>query len=467
MSRLIHAMAVAGVFVAAHPVFSQETNPNQNQNNPPAATSLRGKVVRVEGQDRIVLQTNDNREIILLANPNTRYVIDGRAGRLTDLRAGVIVSADYTLDSGRYMVSAVQVGAPAVPAQPGGVLPPVAETTLRGTVVRVEGQDRVVVKTSDNREIILISNPNTSYIVDGKAGRFTDLRTGATVSAAYTVNDGRYMVSSIQVGDFAPAQPGINPPAVGTNLRGTVVRVEGQDRIVVKTTDNREIILVSNPTTRYIVAGKAARFTDLRTGATISAAYTVDNGRYIVSSVQVGEAVAVAPQQPPAGINERRFRGRVVSVNATTNQIVAKSEDGTQVTLFVQKTGRFLRNGQPIRMADLQVGAIVEAQYIEQGGHWWVDEVTIITDNAAQEPLPAGTTQVQGVVVRVIGQNQVVIKTTDNKELIVDLTPQTVYTFNNQAGQFRDIQAGQDLRIQYTTRDRRPIASRIFGNRRN
>jgi len=304
--------------------------------------------------------------------------------------------------------------------------------------------------------------------VNGKASRLADLRTGAIVSAAYTIDDGQYMVSSIQVGDFEPAQPGIiNPPAVATNLRGHVLRVEGPDRVVVKTTDDEELVLFSNPNTRYFVDGKPGRFTDLRTGVTVSAAYTLDNGRYTVSSIQVGDAVAGAPQQPPPGINERRFRGRIVSVNATNNQIVAKTEDGRQVTLFVQKTGRFLRNGQPLRMADLQVGAIVETQYIEQGGHWWVDEVTIVTDNAVPEPLPAGTAQVQGVVVRIVGQNQVVIKTADNKEIIIDLAPQTVYTFNNQAGQFRDIQAGQDVRVQYTTRDRRPIASRIFGNRRN
>jgi len=304
--------------------------------------------------------------------------------------------------------------------------------------------------------------------VNGKASRFADLRTDATISAVYTIDNGQYIVSSIQAGDAGPAQPGIiNPPAVATNLRGHVLRVEGQDRIVVKTTDDEEMVLISNPNTRYFVDGKPGQFTDLRAGVTVSAAYTLDNGRYTVSSIQVGDAVAAAPQQPPAGINERRFRGRIVSVNATNNQIVAKTEDGRQVTLFVQKTGRFLRNGQPLRMADLQVGAIVETQYIEQGGHWWVDEVTIVTDNAVPEPLPAGTAQVQGVVVRIVGQNQVVIKTADNKEIIIDLAPQTVYTFNNQAGQFRDIQAGQDLRIQYTTRDRRPIASRIFGNRRD
>jgi hypothetical protein len=268
-------------------------------------------------------------------------------------------------------------------------------------------------------------------------------------------------------GAYSQAPPAQDTPPAVTSLRGTVVRVEGQDRIILKTTDNREITLMSTPTTRYVIDGRAGRFADIRTGVNLSATYNLQNNQYLVSSVQVGDApnVVVQPGQP--GINERRFRGRVVTVNATNNQIVAKSQDGNQVTLFVQKNGRFLRGGQAVRFADVQVGTLIEAQYLERDGHWWVDEVILVTDNAAANPPPAGdATQVQGTVVRIVGQNQVVIKTSDNKELTIDLVPQTVYTFDNQPAQFRDIQTGQDLRIQYTTRDRRSIASRIIGIRR-
>jgi translation initiation factor IF-1 len=223
-----------------------------------------------------------------------------------------------------------------------------------------------------------------------------------------------------------------------TTLRGKVVRVEGQDRIVVKTSDNRDVILMANPTTRYVINGKTARFADLRTGVDFRATYNLQNNQYIVSSIQAGEGFDVDTQP---GINERKFRGRVVKVDAATNQIVAKSQDGKEVTLYVQKTGRFLRNGQAVRMADIQVGTVIEAQYLERDNHWWVDEVLLVTD--VTDPAAQGT-QVQGTVVRVVGTNQVIVRTNDNKEVTIELVPQTVYTFDNQPAQLRDIQAGQE-----------------------
>lgn len=344
---------------------------------------------------------------------------------------------------------------------------PAAGTSVRGKVVRVEGQDRIVVQTTDNKEIILMSSPTTRYVIDGRDGRFTDLRNGVNVRATYTTEGNRYLVSSLQVGDATDAVPGTAATAAdGTTLQGKVVRVEGQDRIIVKTSDNKEVILMSNPNTRYVIDGRTGRFTDLRTGVNVRAAYNMDGNRYIVSSVQVGDAPAVVTQPQPGGINERKFRGRIVKVDAATNQIVAKAQDGNEVTLYVQKNGRFMRNGQAITLANIQVGTVIETQYVERDNHWWVEEVIVVTDNAAPDQAGTDATQIQGTVVRIVGQNQVIIRTKDNKEFTVDLVPQTVYTFDNQPGQFRDIQPGQDIRVQYNTRERRSIASRIFGNRR-
>jgi hypothetical protein len=252
-----------------------------------------------------------------------------------------------------------------------------------------------------------------------------------------------------------------NQATVETTLRGKVVRVEGQDRIVVRTSDNRDVILIANPTTRYVINGKAGKFADVRTGVEFRANYNLQNNQYIVSSIQTGEGLDVVQ---PGGINERKFRGRVVRIDAANNQIVAKSQDGKEVTLYVQKTGRFMRNGQAVRMADIQVGTIIEAQYLERDNHWWVDEVILVTD--ATDPAAQGT-QIQATVVRVVGTNQVIVRTSDNKEVTIELVPQTVYTLdNNQPGQLRDVQAGQNVRILYDVRDRRSIASRIFGIRR-
>lgn len=274
----------------------------------------------------------------------------------------------------------------------------------------------------------------------------------AVAAAIFTANTGYGQVAD-------PNQTNPTAPA-GTSLRGKVIRVDGQDRIVVRTSDNKEVILIANPTTRYVVDGRAGGFTDLRDGVAVRATYDLQDNRYIVSSFQVGDEAAA---NQPNTINERKFRGRVVRVNAANNQIVAKTQDGNEVTLFLQKNGRFMRNGQAVTLAAVTVGTIIEAQYTERDSHWWVEEVTLVTDN--DQPA-ADSTQIQGTVVRIVGQNQVVIRTKDNKEMTIDLVPQTVYSFDNQPGQFRDIQPGQDVRVQYNTRERRTIASRIFGNRR-
>lgn len=256
----------------------------------------------------------------------------------------------------------------------------------------------------------------------------------------------------------------------GKSLRGKVVRVEGQNQIVVRTHDNKEVILMANPSTRYVIDGRASRIADLKAGVEINAAYTMQDNRYLVNSVQVG--VVAEPNANAQPGNARNFRGRVVRVNPQNNQIVVKSQDGQEVTLYVQQNGRFLRNGQAVRLADIQVGTVITTQYVERDNHWWVEEVTIVTDNpganppAANPPAVEGT-QIQGTVVRIVGQNQVIIRTADGKEVTVDLVPQTTYLFNDQPGQLRDIQPGHDVRIQYTTRDRRFIAGRVLGNRRN
>jgi len=392
------------------------------------------------------------------------------------------VSATYTTQENRYLANSFQIGdAPNVgtaPTDPGATAPggtAAASATVQGKVIRVDGQDRVIVQTDGNKEVVLFANPTTRYTINGRVGRFSDLRLGTNVRADYIVEGNRYVVNSFQVGD-APAavvtEPGGNnlgtPPGgaavAGTTVQGRVVRMDGQDRIVVLTNDNKEVVLIANPTTRYTVNGKVGRFSDLRVGTSVRADYIVEGNRYVVNSFQVGDAPAAVVTEP-GGINERKFRGRVVRVDAANNQIVAKSQDGKEVTLFLQKNARFMRNGQAMRMADIQVGTIVEAQYLERDNHWWVDEVILVTDNSTDAA--AEGTHVQGTVVRIVGNNQVIIRTSDNKEVTIDLAPQTVYTYDNQPGRLVDVQPGQDVRVQYNTQNRRSIASRIFGNRRN
>src|SRR5207248_9065576 len=116
----------------------------------------------------------------------------------------------------------------------------------------------------------------------------------------------------------------------------------------------------------------------------------------------------------------------------------------------------------------LRVGTEITGVYLTQDNRNIVNTVTV-GPAATVEPVtppPAEGTVLQGSVVRVVGQDQVVIRTSDGKEVIVYVTPQTTYNFNDAPATFSAIQPGVPIRVDYELRDRRPYARGIFGVRR-
>jgi translation initiation factor IF-1 len=151
--------------------------------------------------------------------------------------------------------------------------------TVRGRVVRMQAPDQFVVKTTDNKEVIFVANPQTKYVINEKAVKYTDLRVGADVSAVYTVQDNRNLVSAVTVG-VAAAQP-----AEGTPLQGTVVRVVGKDQVIVRTQDNKEVTVYIVPETKYTFNDRPGAFTDLAPGADIRIMYDVRDRRHVARNI--------------------------------------------------------------------------------------------------------------------------------------------------------------------------------------
>lgn len=347
----------------------------QERQQPPAkesvqALTVRGKVVRMEGKDRYVVRTNENKEVIFYTNPQTRYTIEGKAGKYADLRVGAEVNSVYTTRDDRYYVNTVTVGGAVVPRDDD---PPIAAgTTLRGKIVRVEGTDRYVVRTNENKEVIFYTSPQSRYIINGKAGRYADLRVGAEVNSAYTLRDDRHVVNVVTVGAVETPRVINGSDNDRTRLRGKIVKLDGDDRFVIRTTDNKEFTLTTTPQAKYVINGKAGRITDLRIGVEVDLGYTVRDDRYYVETVTVGPAA---------------------------------------------------------------------------------------TD-------PAEGTAIQGTVVRIVGEDQVVVKTTDNKEVIIYIQPQTKYLVNDEQARFTDLRSGSIIRVQYDERDQRRLARSIFWKRK-
>src|SRR4051794_27655392 len=77
---LVWALAVAAVVAFTAPAWAQRPAA------PPKGTRVKGHVVRVQGQNQFVIRTADKREVILHTDPRTRFLINERVVRFTDLR---------------------------------------------------------------------------------------------------------------------------------------------------------------------------------------------------------------------------------------------------------------------------------------------------------------------------------------------------------------------------------------------
>lgn len=157
----------------------------------------------MQGNDQFIVRTPDNREVTFYTNPQTRYTINNNAGRYSDLRVGSTITTNYAVQGDRYYANAVTVGAvtttpnqaveqPVQPAQPVG-----QATVVEGTVVRVVGQDQVVLRTADNKEVIVYVAPQTKYVINEQPAQFTQYQTGMPIRVEYDVRDRRNVARGI------------------------------------------------------------------------------------------------------------------------------------------------------------------------------------------------------------------------------------------------------------------------------
>jgi len=165
----------------------------ERRDNAQAARELRGRVVRT-GEGQFVVQTPDNRQVTVYTNQRTRYLQGNQPAQFSNLRVGSTVNFGYAMEGERYIADTVtlvpatgtttttteQVPAAGVPAQPA------QGTVVQGEIARVIGQDQVVIRTADGKEVIVYVNPQTTYQLNPQQpGRFTDLRPGAPVAVDY------------------------------------------------------------------------------------------------------------------------------------------------------------------------------------------------------------------------------------------------------------------------------------------
>jgi hypothetical protein len=169
-------------------------------------------------------------------------------------------------------------GAQAAPVQGTG-------TQVRGQVIR-SGKDEFVVRGSDNKEMTFRTNPDTRYYSNNKAGRFDDIRVGANINAWYgPAQNDQYYANTVHVLPVEGATTTQVPAGNGTFYEGEVVRVVGNDQVVVKTSDGKEVIVFVNPQTTYQLNDQPATFNQFQPGLPIRVEYSLQNDRPIARGI--------------------------------------------------------------------------------------------------------------------------------------------------------------------------------------
>lgn len=74
----------------------------------PQDTIVEGKILRT-GQDQFVVQTRDNREVIVYTNPETRFLLNNNPAAFNDLRAGTGVNVNFRMDGKRHIGNSITI----------------------------------------------------------------------------------------------------------------------------------------------------------------------------------------------------------------------------------------------------------------------------------------------------------------------------------------------------------------------
>jgi len=163
-----------------------------------------------------------------------------------------------------------------------------------------------------------------------------------------------------------------------------------------------------------------------------------------------------------AKVQTQRVSGKIVSVDQGV--VVVRDSAGKEVTLNSAAQTRFLIDGRPARITDFRVGSAINAAYIMDRDRMVLDTLVIgelpAAPAAPATPATEGTL-LQGTVVRVVGKEQLVLRTADGKEMVVFVSPETKFQLTQQGGALVDLTPNLPVIVNYDIIDRRPMVRTI------
>jgi Domain of unknown function (DUF5666) len=197
------------------------------------------------------------------------------------------------------------------------------------------------------------------------------------------------------------------------------------------------------------------------------------SGVWVCSAQAQQQGKAAQQTEPRAGAQASPVRGtgtqiRGQVIRSGNGEFVVRGSDNKEMTFRTNPQSRYFAEGKTGRFEDIRVGSNINAWYgPAENNQYYANTVEVIPADAATTQAPAGNrTFYEGHVVRVVGNDQVVVRTADGKEVVVFVNPQTTYQFDNQAATFSQFQPGVPIRVEYSLHNDRPIADRILGRRR-
>jgi hypothetical protein len=160
---------------------SKTSEPKKTEANAkPETSTMEGTVVSVD-KDKITVADKDKKESSMAVSADAKVTIDGKEGKLADVKKDSKVKLTVTGKAPDNKVTAVEATAP--------VDVPKAETsTVEGTVVSVD-KDKIIVADKDKKESTLAVAAGAKVTIDGKDGKLEDIKKDNKVKVTVTGKD--------------------------------------------------------------------------------------------------------------------------------------------------------------------------------------------------------------------------------------------------------------------------------------
>lgn len=164
-----------------------------------------------------------------------------------------------------------------------------------------------------------------------------------------------------------------------------------------------------------------------------------------------------APPAPAVKVQAHQVQGQVVQVSP--GEFVIKTKDDRRIIVAIGPQTKFLMNDRVVQASDLRVGTDVSITLVPPSEKEVAQTVTLFGPPAA---VPANEQVIEGVIVRTVGTDQVLVRTADGREVTVFVDPATRYMFENRVGAYTDLRAGANIRVNANVHEGRHMARQIL-----